>query len=636
MIKTMNLKVKYMMVFLLIGLLPLLTNNLFATHRARQEITQQAYRSLNMYSNLTNTQLHHYFQQKESDIKVISTTKDVYGSLQLLAEEDWNTNSQRWQEQLKNLQGLGDVLIKEYGFAFIFLTSPEGIVVYSSRREVVGANLSSRDYLQGALLGNVTWSNLFYSDIIKENCMVIVSPVKSRGHEGTIIGVLGFLFDQQGIDQIVHEGITQLGETANAYLVDDTGLLLTNTVIGEYSQGAALTQRIQTKGVDLLARAIQGRDFRFYGSAGYQNDRGDPVLGSLEVTILGSNPVGLIVELQEDEALAGVIAMGNVMLLLIIISIVAIMLVSIGVSHNLSRPIEGLAKMAKRVATGDLRVKDPVVRKDEIGALASSFKQMVENLQAIILQVKDSAYTVTSVSSEIAEGNQDLSQRTEEQASALEETSATIQEIASSLHDISKHSTEGDGLSKKTMEIVQDGGLVMEEMEGAMLEITKASEEIAEISSTVNDIAFQTNLLALNAAVEAARAGVGGQGFSVVAAEVRNLAGRSAKSAQDIEYLIKGTIEKVERGNKLMLKNKEVLSTIVDNTQKTSNLVGEIAASIREKSIGADDIRKIIEELNQATQQNASLVEEIASSSNRLRSEALEMQDLVNQFKLEE
>lgn len=328
----------------------------------------------------------------------------------------------------------------------------------------------------------------------------------------------------------------------------------------------------------------------------------------------------------------------RITLITIIGALVLGIILALLLNRAITSPIKGMIGHIQEIAErgGDLTQRLNATTRDELADLAHWFNTLLKKLHDIMVQVRNSADTVTSASSEIAEGNQDLSQRTEEQASTLEETSSTIQEIASSLQNTSQHSTEGDRLSTETLNTVSEGGEVVEEMEGAMKEITTSSEEIAEIIAKVNDIAFQTNLLALNAAVEAARAGEQGRGFAVVAAEVRNLAGRTAESAAEIEKLIKSSIEKVERGNRLMVRTKEVLNAIVSNTQKTSDVVGEIAASIREQSTGAEDIRQVIEELNQTTQQNASLVEEIASSSENLNSESMELLDVVNQFKLEE
>ena len=257
-------------------------------------------------------------------------------------------------------------------------------------------------------------------------------------------------------------------------------------------------------------------------------------------------------------------------------------------------------------------------------------RSVTEPIKNVISFLQRLVYT----SKEISAGNQDLAQRTEEQASSIEHISTNVEEMTSTIESNSANANQADRLCRDTMENVRQGSTVVNELQGAMESITQGSHEISEIISKVNDISFQTNLLALNAAVEAARAGEQGRGFAVVAAEVRNLAGRSAESAKEIERLIKDSINRVEKGNELMKETEDSLQNIVDNTQRVTDVVGEISASLGEQSNAASDINSSIEEINEVTQQNASLVEEVSSASANMTSEAEEVDEMVKRSKL--
>lgn len=645
MFNKMSLKVKLIVLFLLVGLVPMGIIGLLSYNSAQGEIENEAYMKLDLFADIADDQLDAYFLERQGDATVLANTRDVYQSLNILAGgehrgetigEAGDITDPMWQERLDILEGTGSTVVEEYGYGFIFITNPEGVVVYSSREEVIGADLGERDYVQGALGGSVSWSELFYSDVIHENCMVVSVPVLSGGHSGQLVGVLGLLFDQQQINNIVHAGVDEVGASGDSYLVDADGTLLTETRLGEYTQNAALQQNINTRAVELLSGPIRDGNWEFNAQDLYPDYLGNPVLGSLEVTRLGDQPVGLIVEIDEAEAFAGVAALRNMIIPIIGVAAVVVAFIAYFVAMTIVRPVQKVSDLTKELAEGDFTVKADIKSRDEIGQMAGNLNNTIDVLSDTLGRVQEASENVSYASSEISSGNQDLSQRTEEQASSLEEVSSTVEEMSSSLETSSANATEADKLSHNTMESVRQGETVVKDMQGAMDEITKGGQEISEIISTVNDIAFQTNLLALNAAVEAARAGEQGRGFAVVAAEVRNLAGRSAESAKEIEKLIKDSISRMDRGNTLMGDTEKVLQEIVTNTQKTSDVVGEIAASLQEQSAASGEIRNAIEELNQVTQQNSALVEEIASSSENMNSEAVELADKVNFFKISE
>ena len=635
-INRLSLKVKLIALFLLVGLVPMGVIGLLSYNRAQGEIENEAYMKLALYADIADAQLEDYFAEREGDAVVLANTRDVYQGLNILQEAEGDITDSRWLQRLDILEGLAAAVAQEYGYSDFFITNTEGLVVFGISDDIWYADLSGRDYVQGSLSGNVTWSELFYSNVIHANCMVVSAPVRSNGRSGEVIGTVNLLFDQQMINDIVHAGINEVGESGDAYLINADGLLLTETRLGEYRQDAALQQSIRTEAVALLSGPIRDGRWDFEAQEIYPSYLGSPVLGALEITRLGDQPAGLVVEIDQAEAFAGVTALRNMIIPIIGGAAVIVAVIAYFVAMTIVRPVQKVSDLTKVLATGDFTARADIKSRDEIGQMAVNLNDTIESLSDTLRRVQLASDNVSHASTEISSGNQDLSQRTEEQASSLEEVSSTIQEMTASLETSSANASEADNLSNGTMQSVHQGEAVVKDMQEAMNEITRGSQEISEIISTVNDIAFQTNLLALNAAVEAARAGEQGRGFAVVAAEVRNLAGRSAESAKEIEKLIKDSITRVDRGNSLMSDTEKVLQEIVANTQKTSDVVGEIAASLQEQSTASGEIRNAIEELNQVTQQNASLVEEIASSSENMNSEATELSQRVGFFKLSE
>jgi methyl-accepting chemotaxis protein len=303
-------------------------------------------------------------------------------------------------------------------------------------------------------------------------------------------------------------------------------------------------------------------------------------------------------------------------------------------SRSVTVPLAQASDLAKRVAAGDLAATVPQHGKDEVGELMSSLALMQANLASVVNNVRRGAESVSNASSEIAQGNSDLSARTEHQASALQQTAASMEELNSAVRNNADNARQANQLAMTASSVAAQGGAVVGDVVETMKGINDASRKISDIISVIDGIAFQTNILALNAAVEAARAGEQGRGFAVVASEVRSLAGRSAEAAKEIKNLIQASVERVEHGTALVDKAGETMNEVVGSIRRVTDIMGEISAASGEQSAGVAQVGEAVTSMDQATQQNAALVEEMAAAASSLRNQAQDLVQVVAVFKL--
>ena len=343
------------------------------------------------------------------------------------------------------------------------------------------------------------------------------------------------------------------------------------------------------------------------------------------------------------------------------------------VTRIVTGPLQKVVSVAKRIALGDLTRSVDYQSKDEVGELAEainqmidslkrkaeeageiargnlqlqvavasgqdsmgqSFQTMVNNLNDVLSQVDQAATQIDAGSHQVSDTAQNLSQGATESAASLEEISSSMNEIGSQTQQSADNAGQANQLARTTQDAARTGSKHMGDMVAAMNEINDAGQNISKIIKVIDEIAFQTNLLALNAAVEAARAGQHGKGFAVVAEEVRNLAARSAKAAEETAELIEGSVEKANNGTQIAEKTANSLEEIVGSITKVTDLVGEIAAASNEQAQGIAQINQGLGQIDSAVQQSTATAEESAASAEQLSSQAAQLKNMLGRFTL--
>ncbi|SLM61560.1 MULTISPECIES: methyl-accepting chemotaxis protein [Dickeya] len=305
-------------------------------------------------------------------------------------------------------------------------------------------------------------------------------------------------------------------------------------------------------------------------------------------------------------------------------------------TRSIVRPLQKAVQVTHAVANGDLTETIIPQGRDELAQLQHALQEMTVQLRTVVGEVREGAEAIAGASSQLSVGNQDLSNRTEEQSGALQETAASIEQLTSTVRQNADNARQASQLAQDTASQAQSGGQLVSEVVQTMGAIDSSSKKIVDIIGVIDSIAFQTNILALNAAVEAARAGEQGRGFAVVASEVRNLAQRSASAAREIKELIGHSVQTVDAGNRLVEKAGVSIQGIVDGVRKVSELVGEISVASQEQSLGIEQVNQAINKMEQTTLQNASLVREGTDATQALQQQAEQLKQVVSLFHLEE
>jgi methyl-accepting chemotaxis protein len=308
-------------------------------------------------------------------------------------------------------------------------------------------------------------------------------------------------------------------------------------------------------------------------------------------------------------------------------------MVNKSVRHTIGGAPEYVGEIAQQIAGGDLSAVIKTHDSDQ-GSILYGMKAMQQRLADTIGEIRRSADTIATASSQIASGNMDLSARTESQASSLEETAASMEQLTSTVNQNTDNAVQANQLVQSASAVAEKGGKVVSQVVQTMETINASATRIVDIISVIDGIAFQTNILALNAAVEAARAGEQGRGFAVVASEVRNLAQRSAGAAKEIKELINASVDSIGAGSALVAEAGATMEQVVASVSRVTQIMSAITEASHEQSTGIGHVNMAITEMDSVTQQNAALVEQAAAAAGSMQEQAGMLAELVCRFKL--
>ncbi len=629
--KKLAFRNKLIIFALVIGILPLILIGLISYSKSSAALETSIFRGNGVFLDNAIIKIDNYFYERYGDAEVISKNPNI---LEAVTQNGYRaqTNDVEFLKQVK----------ESYGYSYLVITDDAGKILVSSNPDLHGSDLSDRNYMIAALSGTATWSDLFFSPLINQNCMAFAYPINDNNK---VKGTLVIVIDQSVINQLIHSGVNSLGKSGDAYLVDENFLLYSETMLGDYVKEAALIKSVESEGTKMISEALQNKDYSFRSVGTYIDYLGNPVLGALGIVQIGGKTLGLVIEVDDSEAMLPVKQLGQMIFGFLGIMIIGVVVFTLIIMRAIIQPIKDINLMLLDISQGDgdLTKKLIVETKDEFGEMSNLFNDFIEKLRFIISDVADSAMSLSSSAAQITATIEDNSKSLEiinhsagevneaitSNASVTEETNASVEEIASNSsmmankanavaansQDVLSATAQGTDALLKVKDSVIAVQSLSSEMGGVINSLKDSTDRIGEIVEIITGISDQVNLLALNAAIEAARAGEHGRGFAVVADEVRKLAEESRSSALSITELITEIMEKSASATASVELEKDQVSISVININEADTEMKNIVNLVTNVAENIDDISEIIDNQTSATQEISKAMDQITHSS---------------------
>lgn len=691
--KNLKMRSKLIIIAIVTSLVPIVVISYLSFNNAYSELDMSVRTANARISEQVIDELTSFFEERMDDGILASMSDNLIYSIGTFNGMIPKSNEER-QAAYEKMDAYLSVFMEQGNYTDVYVTNEFGKVAYSAtmKEELENASLGSRFYVNNALKGNQSWSNLHYNDYIGDNMMVVTTPlVLNEGAKAE--GTISLLFDQPKLDAIVHNNIDTLGATANAYLIDDEGMLLTNMRSGVNAENAALNVKVEsTRIAELLPEIVKGNT-EYHYSGTYLNYDGTEVIGTMTVVPIGDYYAGFILEVEEQEVYASIDELGTQALMLTLAFVAIALLLMLLMARSITKPMAAVIAYTEKIASYDISEDVPqkyLGRRDEVGSIAKSVEHVTVSLRELISKVAETSQNMTAsseqvtsitaqfavASGEVATTIGDIAAGATNQAESTMEGTDRLFELGAVIAEDKEHISSMNQAADAVGSLVESGLVIIEELSekthanneaaGAVSESIKktnqSTNEIADASKMIADIAEQTNLLALNAAIEAARAGEQGKGFAVVAEEIRKLAEQSTESTKNIDVMVQQlrtdanlAVEKMTEASQIVAEQEESVAKtaeqfkMISQAMETANsavaILNRASELMKEKN---ESVQEVMESLSAVAQENAASTEEtsaaveeqtasideIANASEHLAELATQLQEQITAFKL--